>query len=273
MRYLAISLYCISLLAQFAAVILSVSLIKKARSYHLGWLFLGIAFTLMLGRRVSPIHFALNSGQYNMLDALLSVPISVFLLLGAINLKGLIEETEQLNNLLNETTKTDYLTFALSREEAIKRTILEMARSERTKRPFALLSLDIDYFKRINDEFGHQVGDAVLKNMVGFIKSQIRSNDFIGRMGGEEFIIVLPETNEVRAMDFGDRLRKSISDFSCYIEADKEIKITVSIGIVVVFFNRTQNEYSELLQFYLDRADAAMYEAKKNGRNQCHLGR
>ncbi len=273
MLYLAISLYCISLLAQISAVILSVSLIKKAKSYHLGWLFLGIAFTLMLGRRVSPILFALDFGQFNILDAMLSVPISVFLLLGALNLKGLIEETEQLNNTLNETTKTDYLTFALSREEAIKRTILEMARSERTNRPFALLSLDIDYFKRINDQFGHQVGDVVLKNMVGFIKAQIRSNDFIGRMGGEEFIIVLPETNEVRAMDFGERLRKSISEFSCYIDAHQEIKITVSIGIVLVFLNRTHNEYSELMQFYLGRADDAMYEAKKNGRNQCHLGR
>ncbi len=273
MLYIGISFYCLSLLAQFAVAVVSVSIIKSSKSFRLGWLLLGIAFVLMLGRRISPILFALNSGEVNMVDAVLSALISNCLLFGAVSLKGSLDETEELNQKLTQSTKIDYLTHALSRQETFQRAKYEIARSARTKRPIALLSVDVDHFKRINDSFGHLIGDQVLKGMVGFIISKIRSIDFIGRIGGEEFLIVLPESNEAEAMEVAERLREGLSEFTCCMHCDQEIKITVSIGIAIILLEKEYEDYAKTLETYLDRADMAMYEAKKNGRNQCRLSR
>ncbi len=271
MYYLAIFLYSLSLIAQLAAATLSVSLIKQAKNYRLGWLFLGIASSLMLGRRISPILFAINTGDFNITDAALSVPISMCLFLGIFHLKKLLSETELLKNRFSEIAKIDFLTSALSRLEVFERAQLEIARSIRTNHPLALLSLDIDHFKQINDRLGHHVGDEVLKGMVAFFKAKLRANDFIGRTGGEEFLIVLPETNEIEAMEVAERLREGLSHFCCHHVGDNQIKITVSIGIAVISLERKTDDYSKILQMYLDEADEAMYCAKKNGRNRCKL--
>ena len=268
---LAIFLYLLSLTAQLATTTLSISLIKKAKAYRVGWLFLAVGFFLMIGRRISPITFALKTGEFNLNDAILSVPISVSLLFGILGIRKLLNDYEQLNNKLMILTKIDHLTLVLSRQETIERTKLEIAKATRTRKTMALLSLDIDDFKNVNDKFGHQVGDDVLKQMAGFIKSKIRNIDFIGRMGGEEFLIVLPETNSIEAMEIAERLRIGISNFCCYVHSGKKIKISVSIGIELVLPKKTETDYSKILKIYLDKADQAMYMAKKSGKNKCHL--
>lgn len=268
---LAISLYSLSLIAQLATAAISASLIKKFKIYRTGWIFLAIGFSLMIGRRVSPILFALKSGEFNLTDAILSLPISFCLLFGVIGIRKLLSDHEQVNNQLLAVTKTDYLTLALSRQETIERAKLEIARGARSKKPLALLSLDIDHFKKVNDKFGHQVGDQVLKQMVSFIKSKIRNIDFIGRMGGEEFLITLPDTDAIEAMEVAERLREEISNFCCDIHSGQEIKISVSIGVEVVTAEEGSTDYAKMLKTYLDRADHAMYMAKKAGRNKCCL--
>jgi diguanylate cyclase (GGDEF)-like protein len=271
MYYLALLLYALSFVAQLAAAALSISLIKHDKHYRLGWLFLGIATTLMLGRRVSPMLFAINTGHFNLVDAALAVPISGCLLLGILGIKKLLTDADALNEKLKQIIKVDYLTAALSRKETFERTQLEITRSIRTHRPIALLSLDIDHFKNINDQCGHRVGDEVLKGLVGFIKAKIRAVDFIGRVGGEEFLIVLPETNEVEAMQVAERLREGLSHFVCCQHLNHEIKLTVSIGIAMIALDKKNDNYANTLQTYVEQADEAMYVAKKSGRNQCHL--
>jgi diguanylate cyclase (GGDEF)-like protein len=271
MYLVAIFCYSLSLIAQLGAATVSVSLIKKAKKFQSGWLFLAVALSLMLGRRISPIMFAIDTSNFNILDALLSVPISGFLFLGVLGLKRLLENTNELNDKLSFITKTDFLTSALSRQETFKRISLEIARSARTKRPIALLSLDLDHFKLVNDEFGHHIGDEVLKGMVSFLKERIREIDFIGRIGGEEFLIVLPETSESKAIEVAERLREELSHFTCYQHCGKDIKITISIGVVAISPEEITNDYAMILESYLDKADIAMYEAKKNGRNQCRV--
>lgn len=283
MKDLAIALYCLSLVTQLGAVLIAISLVKRARDFRVGWLFLALGFTLMLGRRITPIIHIIDTGRFNLLDALLSVPISLFLFLGVWGLKKVLIDEIDLNKKLINMTKTDYLTSALSRMETFERAELEMARSARTKRPIALLSIDIDHFKHINDRFGHHVGDEVLKGMVHFLQAKMRANDFIGRIGGEEFLIVLPETNQAAALEVAERLRIELSQFPCYEHCGKVIKITVSIGVVLIALEEKMmlttgrkspeqpDSPSEILEGYLDLADEAMYYAKKHGRNQCHL--
>ncbi len=271
MQQLAIFCYSLSFIFQLCVTTLTISLIKKTKKYKLGWLFLSVAFFLMLGRRALPILNAINFGKFDIADALLSVPISGFLFLGALGLKKLLEETNKLNIKLLRITKTDYLTSALSRQEAFERAILEITRSARTMRPLALLSIDIDHFKRINDIFGHHVGDEVLQAMVKFFKENIRAIDFIGRLGGEEFLIVLPETNESAALEVANRLRTSLSKVCCHQHCGTEIKITVSIGVALINPEKKVQDYAQMLESYLEKADSAMYEAKKHGRNRCVL--
>lgn len=271
MLYLAIAFYSLSFIAQLSAATVSISLIKQAKRYRTCWLFLGIALSLMLGRCISPILFIIKSGHFNLLDAALSVPISGFLFLGIFGIKKLLSDTNALNEKLIQIKQFDFLTAVLSRQETFERAQLEIARSIRTKRPIALLSLDIDHFKNINDHWGHHVGDDVLKGMAGFIKTKIRAVDFIGRIGGEEFLIVLPETNEIKAMEVAERLRNSLSHFVCCVHLNHRIKITVSIGVALIALDKKNDNYADILQTYVDQADEAMYVAKKNGRNQCHL--
>ena len=274
MYYLAILFYCLSLIAQIGATTLSITLIKQAEHYQLGWVFLGTTSFLMIGRRISPILYAISTGKFNIVDAALAVPISVCLFLGVFYLKKLLADSESLKHKFEEITKIDCLTSALSRLEVFERAQLEIARSMRNHRPISLLSLDIDHFKEVNDEFGHHEGDEILKSMVGFLKANLRAIDFIGRIGGEEFLIVLPETNESEAMEVAERLRVNLSYFCCHEHGGKEIKITVSIGVAMIelekLAKKTHNA-EDILQLYVDNADEAMYAAKRNGRNRCHL--
>lgn len=268
---LAIYLYLLSITAQLATTTISISLIRKSKAYLAGWLFLAGGFFMMICRSISAITFAIKTGELNLNDEILSVSISVSLLFGILGIRKLLSDYEQINNKLMIVTKIDHLTLAFSRQETIERTKLEIAKATRTRKTMALLSLDIDNFKNVNDKFGHQVGDEVLKQMAGFIKSKIRNIDFIGRMGGEEFLIVLPETNSIEAIEIAERLRTGISNFCCYVHSGKKIKISVSIGIELVLPKKRVTDYSKILKIYLDKADQAMYMAKKSGKNKCHL--
>ena len=149
---------------------------------------------------------------------------------------------------LSTTAKYDVLTELLNRRGVFK--MLE------SKKGGALLYLDIDHFKKINDTYGHEKGDEILKLLAQVLKNSFRKNDIIGRWGGEEFIVVLPKTDYDIALKLAERLRNRIEnkDFN-------GIKVTVSIG-VSEFQNKKEFEKA------LERADEALYNAKNNGRNQ-----
>lgn len=271
MLKLAILFYGISLTAQLVAACIAISLIKKANVYRVAWIFLSAALILMLGRRISPIVFILGNGEYNMTDALLSIPISIFLMVGIWGVRKILIFSEQANKNLSEINKVDYLTKALSRIELYSRSELEVDRALRYKKDLAFVMVDIDHFKKINDQYGHAVGDEVLKSLVLILKNCLRKNDFIGRIGGEEFLIVLPEANSNKAIEVAERLRERVASQNCYNFKNKSIKITISLGVSIMSSNETSKTPRELVEEHFNNADIAMYKAKNTGRNKVQL--
>jgi diguanylate cyclase (GGDEF)-like protein/PAS domain S-box-containing protein len=138
----------------------------------------------------------------------------------------------------------------------------EIARTKRYNRPVSLLMLDIDYFKRVNDIHGHQTGDAILKGLSDLLLKQARTIDRVCRYGGEEFTVILPETDVVTAMKIAERLRATVERQSFNIGGSKAIAITASIGVAT--YPQQAHSPEELVK----ASDIALYAAKGSGRNQ-----
>jgi len=124
--------------------------------------------------------------------------------------------------------------------------------------------LDIDNFKRINDTYGHDVGDLVLKSLAETIKGILRKNDYIIRYGGEEFLILLPNATIDRAIKVAEKIRREIENKKIKI-GDKEIKFTVSLGVSEIYTS------DRSLQNAIKRADEKLYKAKKKGKNRVEV--
>jgi diguanylate cyclase (GGDEF)-like protein len=155
---------------------------------------------------------------------------------------------------------TDSLTGLYVRRHFRERMDDEVRRSKKHKFSFAFIMLDIDGFKRCNDMYGHLVGDVVLRDVTRIMRENVREIDILGRYGGEELAVILPETNAQSAMIVGERLRSKIAGhvFQAY---DEKLTITVSAGISV--YPRDASDSGPLIE----KADAALYAAKKSGKN------
>ena len=141
----------------------------------------------------------------------------------------------------------------------------EAAKCERTKKTAAFVMIDIDYFKKVNDSYGHQTGDIVLKELVELINQCVRVSDIIGRYGGEEFSIVLSEVEEKDVYEICERIRASVEAYNFNI-GNNNIKITVSIGISFKMYGDNLNSGQ-----IVKKADDALYLAKKYGRNRVEV--
>ena len=155
----------------------------------------------------------------------------------------------------------DGLTGAFNRRYLEDTLSKDFDKFERYNHIFSIIMIDIDHFKKINDTYGHQAGDEVLKFLVKKIKENIRKFDIVARYGGEEFCIVLYETNKDNAIILAERLRNLIQNSKVKFQ-DKIIKFTISLGVSTV--NKTMKNYEELIR----KADAALYRAKNSGRNR-----
>jgi diguanylate cyclase (GGDEF)-like protein len=140
----------------------------------------------------------------------------------------------------------------------------EVARALRSDTPLALLLIDVDHFKRVNDSYGHLIGDEVLRALAAELRQQVRESDVVGRFGGEEFTVLLPRTDTAGACRIAERLRSSAGGLSIPAAAAR-INVTVSIGVSVL--SQHGNDLFELLA----AADVALYRAKDAGRNQVRL--
>jgi diguanylate cyclase (GGDEF)-like protein len=161
----------------------------------------------------------------------------------------------------DEVSHTDALTLLPNRKRIIADLQHEVIFSDRYGTPLAISLLDIDRFKNINDEYGHVVGDDVLRRLAIELRDHIRHPDTIGRYGGEEFLVVLPHSTIKAAADQAERLCKHVQ--SLVIQASgHRISLTISVGVAQLRINK------EGWQSFLSRADAALYQAKNNGRNQ-----
>ncbi|MBT8614531.1 GGDEF domain-containing protein [Polynucleobacter paneuropaeus] len=267
---MGIGLYLLAFIAQFTAAGWSIYLLLKTQSYRKTFACLSIAYILMLGRRITPLIDFSNDGNLNLVDAVLAAMISTLILLGTLYIKHLLRDLENANLALAQINKTDSLTGALSRPETFSRTLLEVERSFRTKHKLAFLMIDIDHFKLVNDTYGHWVGDTVLLNLARCCQEELRAIDIFGRVGGEEFLVVLPDTDQVQAFEVAERLRKHATKEILADVAGAEVHITISIGIAV--FNpsdRHDGLAANVLSRSYQDCDQAMYQAKTAGRNQC----
>jgi diguanylate cyclase (GGDEF)-like protein len=175
-------------------------------------------------------------------------------------IRRLNEELEKANRELERIAAVDSLSGLLNRRSLFSRISIEIERSIRLDVPLAGLMVDIDRFKGINDNFGHQCGDVVLREMGAKLSDGLRKYDYAGRYGGEEFFVVLSNSTEEQALRIGDRFRREIEEsrFQC---GGETIGITVSIGV-------SRYVHGESQESWIERADRAMYQAKQAGRNR-----
>jgi len=157
---------------------------------------------------------------------------------------------------------TDPLTQLYNRRYFMTESNLAIEKAQISKEPLSVIILDIDHFKAVNDQYGHKAGDLVLESVASAFHEFSRSKDLIARFGGEEFIFLLPNTNQIQAYDCAERIRQGIEKHNVNVSDKLTLQITVSIGIAEIEINNT-----ETLEAAINRADQALYQAKTHGRN------
>ena len=168
------------------------------------------------------------------------------------------------NTIINQKATKDTLTGALGRQvlEQLFQNQYELSFATNTN--FVIAICDLDHFKNINDTYGHIYGDKMLKNFVTIVKDNIRTSDIVIRYGGEEFILILPAIEKVKALNVLEKIRRSFEEFEL-IEKKNIIKTTVSIGMLEIEPKEGYNK--KMIDQYIDNADSNLYKAKQNGRN------
>ncbi len=194
-----------------------------------------------------------------------SVAGNVFLAPVALPVVALLQRSLRHAQLLNDS-RTDPKTGLLNARTWEHEATAEVARAVRARIPLAVAVLDIDWFKRVNDTYGHLFGDEALKEIARCLPGVLREYDSAGRFGGEEFVLLLPYTRAVDAFRIADRVRDHISGLSLRTPDSQTVQITVSVGVAALDAG-SHRELSELLA----AADAALYRAKRDGRNQVQM--
>jgi diguanylate cyclase (GGDEF)-like protein len=174
---------------------------------------------------------------------------------------GISLERARLFQEVQSLALTDPLTRLQNRRSVFELGRIEFSRAQRMERPFSCMMLDIDHFKKINDTYGHPAGDQVLQEFAQRCQAAIRDVDLLGRYGGEEFIILLPETDRDVAVQVAKRLLSTTTEQPFKV-AGREVNVTVSIGVA------TKDENTTHLEALVARADQALYIAKHKGRNR-----
>lgn len=211
---------------------------------------------------VQSVVHGLNDGANDYVAKPIAIPILLARIQTHLNLGNLIRELERQRELLTRLAAYDDLTSVLNRRSFGAVLDAEINRSRRHKHTLSLLLLDIDHFKEINDTYGHLAGDEVLVEFTRRLSACIRASDVIGRYGGEEFCILLPETGEDAALALAERCREIIARES-FTAKGQVLSITVSIGALT-----TALESEPSVDELYERVDQALYGAKESGRDQ-----
>jgi two-component system cell cycle response regulator len=173
-----------------------------------------------------------------------------------------IETTRADNHRLEALAQTDPLTGLVNRRALTIRLVSEMERVRRYNAPLAMLLLDLDHFKLVNDTYGHLAGDDVLIGVAALLQRAVRAVDLVARYGGEEFLIVLPETGKQGAISFAERIRDRIATHRFKMTSSQTVRITASIGVATY-----PSPGLESVEDFFRAADHALYRAKGGGRN------
>ena len=175
-----------------------------------------------------------------------------------------ITSRKKRESLLQNQAIRDPLTALYNRryfEEEVSAQVLLL---KKEKSPYSVLMLDADYFKKVNDTYGHKVGDKVLIEISSIIESELRDGDIVARYGGEEFVVFLPRISSDQAVIVANRLREKIAEAVVYSDNNETVKFKVSIGV-------SSNEISDNIDTLIKTADDALYSAKQTGRNKVEL--
>ena len=250
---------------------------------------LGIPSGKMLGKRVSEliddrsfslydekIFHVIETGEETMLE--ISVPTAMGMtyhaihmvaerdesgrITGVLSIGRDITEYKRMEEELERQARSDPLTGLANRRHFIQQAHSELSRINRYGGALSLLMFDVDHFKRINDTHGHNIGDLALQKIAAASRATMREVDIIGRIGGEEFVVLLPQTGSVQAVDAAERLRIAIVESKVRLESGESLHFTASFGVTTI--SGKSMGMDELLK----RCDAAMYRAKESGRNQ-----
>lgn len=245
--------------------------VRKMRNYLIAtsafFVLFSIAFVWILAARIT-MNLNIFTDQVRLITSnsteshkiSIDADDEISILAGAFN--QLMEQLDNANKSLEMTTRTDFLTGLYNRRHLEYEAAKVINLSVRHKSQTALMMVDIDHFKRVNDVYGHETGDLVLIHLAGLLRQDVRPYDLVIRMGGEEFLLLLPMISDDDAFTVAERLRKRVEE-SRVVAGDTTLAITVSIGIYV-------SEAMTDLHHAIARGDAALYEAKRTGRNRVH---
>jgi diguanylate cyclase (GGDEF)-like protein len=222
----------------------------RVKIRHVLPLFCGLGIALIVGG------YALSPSP-DLWDGITTRTFSVMMLV--VTAFSLIKLSGYERKLLMQSL-TDPLTGLLNRRSFLELSGKEEAHTRRRGNALSVLMLDIDHFKRINDTYGHGIGDLAIKALADISAKTLRPTDILARYGGEEFVITLPETDSDHARVVAERLREAVADLSIPIDGGK-LQFTVSIGV-------STYARGEPLDQAIERADQALYRAKHNGRNR-----
>jgi diguanylate cyclase (GGDEF)-like protein len=171
-----------------------------------------------------------------------------------------LEEAQEKLKLL---ASTDSMTKLYNRRYFDKISSSMLALAKRNRADSTIIMLDIDNFKNINDMYGHKVGDNVIISLAKILQELSRESDIASRWGGEEFVILLPNTSSDGAIVIAEKIRRTVEEFIITLEDDNQLKFTVSVGI-----SQVNNELDKNIEASINRADIALYRAKKDGKNR-----
>jgi diguanylate cyclase (GGDEF)-like protein len=264
-------------LLQIVAAVLAVRALPHSGSFRFLWVALSLALVLMVQRRVAPL-VKLGEGVVDVTDAVIAFVISALLAFSLFGLSRLLLAIRSSQDQLTRLATTDPLTGLANRRYLLAELDREWQRIARTRQPLSVLMVDLDHFKAINDRYGHSAGDEVLVALASRCKRRLRTIDLCGRVGGEEFVVLLPETGADGAMATAERLRAEVGS-TPIATAGGSVRVTISIGVAVhdpraVPTGPAPDEAVERpAQELLQRADRALYRAKAEGRNRVHRDR
>ena len=215
------------------------------------WLIFPEARHLLIASSMSTLYFS----------SILLLEVTTALLFLMLNSQRLAKNLLQMQGDLEKLAASDMLTGLYNRRKLEEVCTAALTHARVHNRPSALLLIDLDHLKQMNDTFGHPAGDALLNTVVKTIRSQLRDQDILGRLGGDEFVVVLPATPEDAAKAFADQIRQSVQ-CQPFLWEDQEMAMSISVGVAAL------SDADCNWQDWLKRADTNLYQAKKGGRNQ-----
>ena len=236
----------------------------EEKCFHTAWAFIGLHAAVFAVGLVEALFDLLPQRGFVGFEVLFSVihfEQLLFAMGSSIFLVALVRERSELRH--KTAAAIDTLTGLATRRAFMERAQRNLVSCADRAAPLALIMFDLDHFKRINDSYGHAAGDRVLQTFARIARGRLRASDFIGRLGGEEFAVVMPGTSARVAGHIADRIRRAFVE-STLATGDQSVRTTVSGGIAAA-------EAGATLEQLLSAADAALYRAKAKGRNRIEL--